>query len=153
VFFPLGAFILRLILFFMVALPKNSNRRCPPRYPVSGYTLGSLVFLALKTQGGHSRNWFYCSLGCGIIFAARQIGNLSERDGMALSKTIRLGVIALSVVSLGQLLLSWFGVYTPTWLKYHLRSRGVSALALGRFLHPAPCTVMTSICQLLCRCT
>jgi len=54
-----------------------------------------LVFLALKTQGVGipelNALWLWHH-----FIAARQIdSNLSERDGMALSKTIRLGTSAL----------------------------------------------------------
>jgi len=102
----LGAYHLQLILFFVASsvAEKGNNRASLPLLAtyslLSGYTLSGMVFLALKTRVWASRNWF-CRSWCGITLAARQIGsNLSERDGMALSKTIGLGVIALLVVVL-----------------------------------------------------
>jgi FtsH-binding integral membrane protein len=138
-FFPTfwGAFILQLILFFVASsvAEKGNNRVALPLLAtyslLSGYTLSGLVFLALRTQGVGIPGIGFAALGCGITFiAARQIGsNLSERDGMALSKTIGLGVIALLVVVFGQLLLSLFGVYTPTWLEIAISGLGVFLFA------------------------
>jgi len=67
------------------------------------------------------------ALGCGVTFIfARQIGsNLSEQDGMALTKTINLGVIALVVVCLAQFGFAMFGVYTPNWLEIAISGLGV----------------------------
>ena len=67
------------------------------------------------------------ALGCGVTFiAARQIGgNLSEQDGMALAKTVQIGVIALVVVILAQLLFSFFGIFTPSWLEIAISGIGV----------------------------
>ena len=53
----------------------------------------------------------------------------SEEDGMVLTKTITLGVIALLVVVGGLFLLSLFGVYTPTWLEIGISGVGVFILA------------------------
>jgi len=71
------------------------------------------------------------ALSCGATFiVARNIGsNLSETDGMALTKTISLGVMALVVVVLAQFALSIFGVYTPTWLEIGISGVGVFLFA------------------------
>ncbi len=139
IFFPTfwGALILELILFFVasgVAQKGNKNVALPLLATYSlltGYTLTGLVYVALRSQGVGSSGIGFAALGCGITFiAARQIGsNLSERDGMALTKTIGLGVIALIVVVFGQLLLGLFGVYTPTWLEIAISGLGVFLFA------------------------
>ncbi|MBD0339600.1 MAG: US12 family protein, partial [Microcoleus sp. Co-bin12] len=105
IFFPtfIGAIVLELILFFVASAAAeqgNKNTALPllATYSLlSGYTLSGLVFTALRTQGVGIPGIAFAALGCGLTFiAARQIGsNLSEEDGMALTKTISLGVIAL----------------------------------------------------------
>ena len=138
-FFPTfwGALILELILFFVasgVARKGNNGVALPLLAAYSlltGYTLTGLVFVALRTSGVGISGIGFAALGCGVTFiAARQIGsNLSDRDGMALTKTIGLGVIALLVVILGQLLLGLFHVYTPTWLEIAISGIGVFLFA------------------------
>ena len=60
----------------------------------------------------------------------RNIRNLRHHmNGMAITKTISLGVIALLVVVGGQFLLSLFGVYTPTWLEIGISGIGVFIFA------------------------
>ncbi|QOV22584.1 Bax inhibitor-1/YccA family protein [Anabaenopsis elenkinii] len=135
IFFPtfIGAMIVELILFFVarnVAEKGNKTVALPllATYGLlSGYTLSGLVFLALQTQGVGIQGVGLAALGCGITFiVARQIGsNLSENDGMALTKTIRLGVMALVVVVLTQFVLAMFGVYTPSWLEIGISGLGV----------------------------
>ncbi|BAY15771.1 hypothetical protein NIES21_15900 [Anabaenopsis circularis NIES-21] len=135
IFFPtfIGAVILELILFFVaqnvaekgkkaIALPLLATYSL-----LSGYTLSGLVFVALRTQGVGIQGIGIAALGCGVTFiVARQIGsNLSEQDGMALSKTISLGVIALLVVCATQFIFALFGVYTPTWLEIGISGLGV----------------------------
>jgi FtsH-binding integral membrane protein len=57
---------------------------------------------------------------------SRQVGsNLSDRDGLALAQTVRLGIIALFCVLVGQLLLSFFGIHTPTFLEIAISGIGV----------------------------
>ena len=134
-FFPtvIGAVILELILFFVASnvAQKGNNRLALPLFAtyslLTGYTLSGLVFVALRTQGVGIPGIGFAALGCGITFiAARQIGsNLSEQDGMALTKTISLGVIALVVVCLAQFLFAMFGVYTPSWLEIAISGLGV----------------------------
>ncbi|NEU72973.1 hypothetical protein PI95_010470 [Hassallia byssoidea VB512170] len=129
----IGAVILELILFFVaqnVAEKGNKAVALPllATYSLlSGYTLSGLIYLALRTQGVGIQGIGIAALGCGITFiAARQVGsNLSDSDGMALTKTINLGVIALVVVCLAQFGLSLFGVYTPNWLEIAISGLGV----------------------------
>ncbi|KAM3096154.1 Bax inhibitor-1 family protein [Phormidesmis sp. 146-35] len=135
IFMPtfIGAVILELILFFVASsvAQKGNNSVALPLLAtyslLSGYTLSGLVFLALQTSGVGIAGVGFAALGCGVTFiAAKPIGsNLSEKDGMALSKTIQLGIIALCVVLLGQFLLSVFGVYTPGFLEVAISAIGV----------------------------
>ncbi|MBD1911143.1 MULTISPECIES: Bax inhibitor-1 family protein [unclassified Leptolyngbya] len=125
------AFVAELALFFVaqgVAAKGNNGTALPllATYSLlSGYTLSGLVFVALGTVGIASLG--IAALGCGVTFiAARQIGsNLSEQDGMALSQTIRIGIMALFVVLIAQLALSLFGVYTPTFIEIAISGIGV----------------------------
>ncbi|GAX36667.1 Bax inhibitor-1/YccA family protein [Nodularia sp. NIES-3585] len=135
IFLPtfIGAMIMQLILFFVarnVAQKGNKGLALPllATYSLlSGYTLSGLVFVALQTQGVGIQGIGIAALGCGVTFiVARQIGsNLSEKDGMALTKTISLGVIALVVVCLAQFGFAMFGVYTPSWLEIGISGLGV----------------------------
>jgi FtsH-binding integral membrane protein len=140
-FFPtfFAAIVLELVLFFVARnVAENGNNAVAlpllALYSLlSGYTLSGLVYVALGTQGVGSQGIAIAALGCGVTFiVARNVGsNLSEQDGMALTKTIGLGVMALLVVLVGQLVFSLFGVYTPTWLEIAISGLGVSYL-LGR---------------------
>ncbi|MBD1928972.1 US12 family protein [Trichocoleus sp. FACHB-90] len=131
------ALIAEFALFFVaqnVAAKGNKSVALPllATYSLlSGYTLSGLLFIALRTSGVGLQGIGFAALGCGITFiAARQIGsNLSDQDGMALTKTVQLGIIALIVVLVGQLLLSFFGVYTPTWLEIAISGIGVFLFA------------------------
>lgn len=71
------------------------------------------------------------ALGCGVTFVvARQIGsNLSDQDGLALTQTIQLALIAFLVVIVAQFALAFFGVYTPTWLEIAISGFGVFLFA------------------------
>lgn len=138
-FFPtvIGAVILELILFFVASnvAEKGNNSVALPLLAayslLSGYALSGIVFVALRTEGVGIPGIGFAALGCGVTFiAARQIGsNLSERDGMALTKTIQLGIIALVVVMLAQFLFALFGVYTPNWLDIAISGIGVFLFA------------------------
>ena len=138
-FFPTfwGAFVLELILFFVASgvAEKGQNNVALPLLAtyslLSGYTLTGLVAVALGTPGVGLPGMGFAALGCGVTFiAARQIGsNLSDQDGLALAKTIRLGIIALLVVLVGQLLCALFGIYTPTWLEIAISGIGVLLFA------------------------
>jgi len=133
----IGALIVELILFFVArgVAEKGNNSLALPMLAtyslLSGYTLSGIVYVALSTQGVGPQGIGIAALGCGVTFiAARQIGsNLSEEDGLALTKTISLGIIALLVVLVGQLLCSLFGVYTPTWLEIGISGIGVFLFA------------------------
>lgn len=131
------ALIAELALFFVArgVAEKGNNSTALPLLAVysllSGYTLSGIIFVALTTQGVGLEGIGIAALGCGVTFiAARSIGsNLSEEDGFALSRTISIGIIALVVVLVGQLLFSFFGVYTPTWLEVAISGMGVLLFA------------------------
>ncbi|MEQ8995513.1 MAG: Bax inhibitor-1 family protein [Coleofasciculus sp. B1-GNL1-01] len=127
------ALIAELALFFVArgVAEKGNNSAALPLLAtyslLSGYTLSGIVFVAIGTSGVGIPGIGIAALGCGITFvAARQIGsNLSDQDGMALTQTVQLGIIALLVVLVGQLVLSFFGVYTPSWLEIGISGIGV----------------------------
>ncbi|WP_315789198.1 Bax inhibitor-1 family protein [Fischerella sp. JS2] len=138
-FFPtfIGAVIVELILFFVAqnVAEKGKNSVALPLLAtyslLSGYTLSGLVFVALSQKGVGIQGVGLAALSCGITFiAARQIGsNLSDTDGMALTKTINLGIIALVVVVGLQFVFALFGVYTPGWLEIGISALGVFLFA------------------------
>jgi len=127
------ALIAELVLFFVArgVAEKGNNSAALPLLAtyslLSGYTLSGIVYVALGTSGVGIPGIGIAALGCGVTFvAARQIGsNLSDQDGMALTQTVQLGIIALLVVLVGQLALSFFGVYTPSWLEIGISGIGV----------------------------
>ncbi len=127
------AFILQIALFFVasgVANQGKNNVALPllATYSlVTGYTLTGLVTVALGTSGVGIAGIGVAALGCGLTFiAARSIGsNLSDPDGMALTKTISLGIIALFVVILAQFVLGFFGIIAPSWLEIGISGIGV----------------------------
>jgi len=127
------AVIASLVLFFVsmnVAEKGNKSVALPLLATYSllvGYTLTGLIFVALRTPNVGIAGIGFAALGCGVTFiAGRQIGsNLSEQDGMALAKTVRLGIIALFVVLMAQLLFSVFGIFTPTFLEVAISGIGV----------------------------
>ncbi len=127
------ALIAEFALFFIargVAAKGNNSTALPllALYSLlSGYTLSGLVALALSTSGVGIAGVGFAALGCGVTFiVGRSIGsNLSEEDGLALTQTISLGIIALLVVLVGQLLFAVFGVYTPSWLEIAISGIGV----------------------------
>ncbi|GAB4155855.1 MAG: Bax inhibitor-1 family protein [Cyanobacteria bacterium J069] len=133
----IAALIAQLVLFFVArgVAEKGNNGAALPLLAtyslLSGYTLTGLITVALGTSGVGIAGIGLAALGCGATFiVARQIGsNLSDQDGMALAKTVQLGMIALLVVLVGQLLLSFFGVYTPTFLEIGISAFGVFLFA------------------------
>lgn len=133
----IGALIAELVLFFVargVASQGNNSTALPllALYSLlSGYTLSGIVFLALSSSGVGIQGVGIAALGCGVTFIlGRNIGsNLSDKDGLALAQTVRLGVTALLVVLVGQLLFSFFGVYTPGWLEIAISGIGVAIFA------------------------
>lgn len=132
-----AALIGELILFFVArgVAEKGNNSTALPLLALysllSGYTLSGIVFMALSTSGVGIQGVGIAALGCGVTFiAGRNIGsNLSDEDGLALTQTIRLGITALLVVLVGQLLFSFFGVYTPSWLEIGISGLGVLLFA------------------------
>lgn len=131
------AIIAELVLFFVargIAERANNSTALPllALYSLlSGYTLTGIVFVAIGTEGVGIRGVGIAALACGITFVvARNIGsNLSDEDGLALTKTVQLGIIALLIVMVGQLLFSLFGVYTPSWLEVGISGIGVLLFA------------------------
>ncbi|VXD20141.1 Bax inhibitor-1/YccA family protein [Planktothrix paucivesiculata] len=127
------AFIAQIALFFVASgiANKGNNQAALPLLAtyslLTGYTLTGLVALALGTSGVGVSGIGVAALGCGVTFiGARSIGsNLSESDGMALTKTIRLGIISLFVVILAQFVLSFFGIIAPSWLEIGISGLGV----------------------------
>jgi uncharacterized protein len=132
-----GAMIAELVLFFVargVAEQGNKSTALPllALYSLlSGYTLSGIVYLALSNSGVGIQGVGIAALGCGVTFIlGRNIGsNLSDEDGLALAQTVRLGVTALLVVLIGQLLFAVFGVYTPGWLEIAISGVGVALFA------------------------
>lgn len=132
-----AALIAEFVLFFVARgiAEKGNNSVALPLLAtyslLSGYTLSGLVYVALGSKGVGIGGIGIAALGCGITFiAARQIGsNLSDRDGLALTQTVQLGVIALLLVILGQLVFSFFGIYTPSWLEIGISGVGVFVFA------------------------
>ena len=133
----IGAMIASLILFFVArGIAENANNTLAlpllALYSLlTGYTLSGSVYVALGTQGVGIQGIGIAALGCGVTFiVARSMGsNLSDKDGLALSQTIGLAMIALFVVILGQVVLSLFGVYTPRWLEIAISGLGVLIFA------------------------
>lgn len=135
----IGAFVVELILFFVgssVAQKANNSVALPllATYSLlSGYTLTGLVAIALDTPNVGLPGMGVAALGCGIAFVVgKQIGsNLSEEDGFALTRTFQMGLIGLLAVLVISLVLSFFGIYTPTFLDVAISGFGVVLFAGG----------------------
>ncbi len=133
----LVALVLELVLFFAArgAAQAANNALALPMLAtyslLSGYTLTGLVYVALGTPGVGIYGIALAALGCGVTFVlASPIGsNLSEQDGQALTRTLYLGLIALVVVLVGQLVFSLFGLYTPSWLEVAISGVGTLLFA------------------------
>lgn len=129
----LVAVIAELALFFVaqsVAMKGNNSVALPllATYSLlSGYTLSGLVNLATQTPGVGIEGVGVAALACGITFiAARPIGsNLSEEDGFALTKTVRLGILALVVVMVVQFALAFFGIVPSNTIDIAVSAIGV----------------------------
>ncbi|PSB15460.1 hypothetical protein C7B76_13680 [filamentous cyanobacterium CCP2] len=129
----IGAIVLQLILFFVArnVAEQGKNSIALPLLAtyslLSGYTLSGIVYVALGTAGVGLQGIGIAALGCGATFlAARQIGsNLSDKDGIALAQTVRLGIIALFVVLMAQLIFALFGVFTPQPIEIAISGIGV----------------------------
>jgi uncharacterized protein len=135
IFMPtwIGAAIASLILYFVAinVAEKGNNAVALPLLAtfslLEGYTLTGLIARALATPDVGVAGIGFAALGCGVTFiVARQVGsNLSEQDGMALAKTVQLGLIALLVVLVAQVLFFAFGIHTPTFLEIAISGIGV----------------------------
>jgi len=133
----IGAMIAQIVLFFVVRgiAERADNSIALPLLTVysllTGYTLSGIVFVALGTNGVGINGVAMAALGCGITFViARNIGsNLGDEDGLALTKTVQLGIIALVIVMLLQIVLSLFGIFTPSWLEIGISGLGVFLFA------------------------
>ncbi len=133
----IAAIVAELVIFFIArgVAEQANNATALPLLAVysllSGYTLSGLIFVALGTPGVGFQGIGIAALGCGITFiAARNIGsNLSDKDGLALTQTLGLAMIALVAVIFLQLIFSFFGVYTPTWLEIGISGLGVFIFA------------------------
>ncbi len=133
----IGAIIAQLVLFFVAqnVASKGNNSTALPLLAfyslLSGYTLSGIIFVALGTAGVGIKGIGIAALGCGVAFVlGRNIGsNLSDQDGLALTQTIRLGIIALFVVVAAQFLFAIFGVFTPSWLEIAISGLGVFLFA------------------------
>lgn len=127
------AAIANLILFFVAnnVAEKGNNGVALPLLAtyslLTGYTLTGIIAVALGTAGVGFGGIGVAALGCGATFIlGNQLGsNLSDRDGLALSQTVRMGIIALCVVMVLQLVLSLFGIHTPTFLEIAISGIGV----------------------------
>lgn len=134
----IGAIVAQLVLFFVAqgVIRQQNNSLALPLLALysllTGYTLSLIIFEALSTAGVGIGGVGIAAFGCGVTFIlGRNIGsNLSDEDGLALSQTVNLGVIALVIVMVGQLLMAMFGVYTPSWLEVAISGIGV-ALFVG----------------------
>lgn len=131
------ALIAELVLFFIASnvAEKGNNAVALPLLVtyslLSGYTLTGLIFVALKTPNVGFWGIGTAAVACGITFiVARQVGsNLSDQDGLALTQTVRMGIIGLFVVLLIQLGFSLFGIHTPTFLEVAISGFGVLLFA------------------------
>ncbi|MEG3438715.1 Bax inhibitor-1 family protein [Pannus brasiliensis CCIBt3594] len=131
------AIIAEIALFFVArnVAEKGNNGTALPLLALygllSGYTLSGIVYVALGTSGVGLQGIGIAALGCGIAFVlGRNIGsNLSDKDGLALTQTVYIGIFALLLVMVAQLVLSFFGVIAPTWLEIAISGAGVFLFA------------------------
>ncbi len=127
------ALIAQIALFFVasnVAAKGNNGTALPLLATYSlltGYTLSGLLALALGTAGVGITGIGASALACGVVFiAARQIGsNLSEEDGLALTRTIGIGVAAVLLAVVGQFIFAIFGGPIPQFLDIAISAFGV----------------------------
>ena len=131
------ALIGNFILFFVArnVAENGNNSLALPLLTVysllSGYTLSGIVAVALGTSGVGIQGIGIAALACGVTFVvARNIGSsLGDKDGLALAQTVQLGIIALLVVLVLQIVLQFFGIYTPNWLEIGISGVGVFLFA------------------------
>lgn len=127
------ALIAELVLFFVaqgIAAQGKNSTALPllATYSLlSGYTLSGLLYVALGTSGVGIMGIGAAALACGATFiAGRQIGsNLSESDGLALTRTIGIGLVALLIAVVGQFIFALFGGPIPQFLDIAISGFGV----------------------------
>ena len=93
---------------------------------LTGYTLSTLIYVALGVSGVGIQGVALAALGCGaaFIFGRRVGSNLSDEDALPLMATFRLGLMGLIIMAVLQLVLALFGVYTPGWLEIGISGVG-----------------------------
>lgn len=131
--FLIAACIFEIVLFFVAraVAEKGNNDIALPLLALysflTGYTLSGIVFSALHKPEIGILGLIYAVGGCGIVFvAARNIGsNLSQKDGMALTKTISLGLMSLLVAMIAQLVCNSLGFTTPSSVTFIISIFGV----------------------------
>jgi uncharacterized protein len=127
----IAAMVVSLILFFVAqwVAEKGNKAVALPMLGIysllTGYTLSALVAYALGTVG--LMGLATAAGGCGVTFIGASLfgRKLSDQDGMALTQTIFIGIAALCVVTLLQVVLSMFGIYTPGWMEIAISGLGV----------------------------
>ncbi len=127
------AFIAQIALFFVASniAAKGNNSTALPLLAtyslLTGYTLSGLIYVALGTTGVGVTGIGAAALACGVVFiAARQIGsNLSEEDGIALTRTVGIGVVAVLLAVLVQFVVVIFGGPIPQFLDIAISAFGV----------------------------
>ena len=103
---------------------------------ISGFTLSGIIYYALNTEGVGVEGIGIAAFGCAITFClAKDIGsNMSGKDGLALTKTIQLGILALLVVIILQLIFALFGIFTPSWLEVGISGIGIILFVATSFV-------------------
>lgn len=127
------ALVAEIALFFVArgAAEQGNNSTALPLLAtyslLSGYTLSGLLYVALGTAGVGIAGIGAAALACGVTFIfARQVGsNLSDEDGFALSRTIGMGIVALIVALVGQVIFAVFGGQVPQFLDIAISGFGV----------------------------
>jgi hypothetical protein len=127
------ALIAQIALFFVASniAAKGNNSTALPLLAtyslLTGYTLSGLIYVALGTAGVGITGIGAAALACGVVFiAARQIGsNLSEEDGIALTRTVGIGVLAVLLAVLAQFIFAIFGGPIPQFLDIAISAFGV----------------------------
>ncbi|NJL45670.1 MAG: hypothetical protein HC922_07955 [Leptolyngbyaceae cyanobacterium SM2_3_12] len=127
------ALIAQIGLFFVASsiAAKGNNSTALPLLAtyslLTGYTLSGLIYVALGTAGVGIAGIGAAALACGVVFiVARQVGSsLSEEDGLALTRTVGMGVVAVLIAVLGQFVFTLFGGPVPQFLDIAISGFGV----------------------------
>ncbi|WP_126147778.1 Bax inhibitor-1/YccA family protein [Synechococcus elongatus] len=119
-FMPLwiGSIVLQLVLFFVAQgiASRGNNATALPLLAlyglVTGFSLTGLISLALRNPGVGLSGLGIAALGCGLTFILASIfgQKMSESTGQALTQTVTLGIFALFLVMLVQLI---GGIFIP----------------------------------------